>query len=96
MADAGRDVPLLEQRTSLTGYWWLWEAFHALTTCRMIGMSYGPIPWTAIQQYAEAERMTDEETYMLHAVIRSMDGRFLHYQDEKSKTQSSQAKRGRR
>lgn len=95
MADAGRDVPLLDQRASLVGYWWLWEAFHSLTTCRMIGMSYGPIPWTAVQHYAEAERMSNEETYMLHAVIRHMDAKFLAFQDEKSKNRPA-PKKGRR
>jgi len=33
--------------------WDLWEAYHHLATCRHIGMDYGPIPWTAIQVYAD-------------------------------------------
>jgi hypothetical protein len=36
----------------------------------------GPIPWTAVQQYAEAERMTRDETDMLHEVVRHMDSVF--------------------
>ena len=73
MRDAGMDVPTLDRRTSVTGLEWLWAAFYDLTSCRSIGMEAGPIPWTAIQHYAEAHRLDEEETYTLHAVVRHMD-----------------------
>lgn len=81
MHDAGRHVPAIDNRPSLTGYTWLWEAFSALTTCRSIGMSYGPIPWTAVQHYTEAQQMNVDETYLTHHVIRHMDNVYLKYQE---------------
>jgi len=65
-----------------------------LTTCRQIGMSAGPIPWTAVQQYAETDRLDDEETRMLHAVIRHMDNAWMGYHQDKQKHEmgKSQAK----
>jgi len=83
MADSGRSVPAIEQRPSLEGYEWLWQAFISLATCRQIGMTPGPIPWTAIQQYCAVHRLTDAEAYMLHNVIPYMDNVFLE-QLEKS------------
>jgi hypothetical protein len=85
MQDAGMEVPALERRQSITGYEWLWDAYWELDTCRQTGMSVGPIPWTAIQQYAEAEMLNADETYMLHTVIRSMDKKFKAYLDEQTK-----------
>ena len=68
----------------MTGFVWLWEAFNALSSCRAIGMSVGPIPWTAIQQYADVHGFTEDETYMLHNVVRHADDIFLKHVREKN------------
>lgn len=47
-------------------------------------MSVGPIPWTAIQKYVEAQDLRAEESYMLHGVIRHMDGVWMEYQHHKA------------
>jgi len=90
MAAAGLTVPALESKPSLTGYEWLYEAFVRLTTCRQIGMSQGPIPWTAIDQYATAEGLDEDERFMLFAVVRHMDTLFLDYSHQKQKQQQKQ------
>ena len=77
MLDAGRAVPALEDRPTATGFVWLWEAFIDLGTCRQVGMAAGPIPWTAIQRYAEVNRFGEDETWMLHGVVRHLDSLWL-------------------
>ena len=83
MAAAGMEVPALDNRPVTIGLNWLWEAFMDLTTCRPIGMGVGPIPWTAIQTYAESERLDPEETWTLHQVIRHMDQVYLEHTHRK-------------
>lgn len=85
MRDAGRRVPLLDSRPDIMGFEWLWEAFVALNSCRAAGMTVGEIPWTAVQRYAEVARMDEEETWMLHGVIRHMDMVFLKHHSEQHK-----------
>lgn len=84
MADEGLDVPAINQRPSLTGYEWLWQAFVNLSSCRQIGMAYGPIPWHLIQLYGVAHQLSQDELWELHVVIRKMDDIFLaHTHDKK-------------
>lgn len=82
--DAGMEVPALDIRPSVTGFQWLWEAFVELTSCRQMGMSVGPIPWTAIQKYAEAHQLTDGETWLLHGVVQHLDEIFITHHIEKT------------
>lgn len=93
MRDAGLDVPALSQRPQMTGFEWLWEAFMALTTCRPSqGMGgAAPIPWTAIQRYAEVEEFNEHERHMLHEVIRHMDNLLLDYYRNQAKAQQQHA-----
>lgn len=93
MHDAGMSVPAIDERPSLIGYVWLWEAFWDLTTCRPVGEVAGPIPWTAIQRYAEVEKLNADDAYALHQVVRHMDQAFLSYFEKK---RSAQQKRGRK
>ena len=83
MFDAGQHVPAIEQRPTITGYAWLWEAFIELNTCRQNGMSVGTIPWTAVQHYAEVLKFNEEETWMLHDVIRYLDDLFIKHHTQK-------------
>lgn len=77
-------MPAIRNRPSITGYEWLWEAYLDLSTCRAIGMGAGPIPWTAVQRYAEVDQLGTEETRMLHGVIRHMDDVWLKHYNEKA------------
>ena len=76
-------VPALENRPSIVGFEWLWEAFIELSTCRQIGMALGKIPWTAMREYVEAHGYCGEEAYVLRAVVRHLDELFLKSQEEK-------------
>ena len=81
----GLEVPALDNRPDVYGLTWLLKAFWDLHTCRSFGMVAGPIPWTAIEQYATSEDFLFWEKEMLHEVIRHMDGRWLEYQTELAK-----------
>jgi len=52
-----------------------WSAFHALSSCRNFGMSVGPIPWTAIAEYAGFHNVFDFEEF--EEIIRRMDSYYL-------------------
>ncbi|MFN2199972.1 MAG: hypothetical protein ACK2UO_02140 [Caldilineaceae bacterium] len=88
MAAAGMIVPAIESRPSLVGFGWLWEAYQALSTCRAIGMSVGPIPWSAVQLYADAHRLSEEEAWLLHRVVRHMDEVYLDHVHSKAKAKA--------
>lgn len=79
------DVPAIRDRPSLIGDEWLWDGFLALNTCRPVGFGPGPIPWTAIDAYANAEKFDEHERWVFFAVIRHMDGVWLQHVAEKEK-----------
>lgn len=91
MRDAGKDVPALDNRPSLVGYEWLWEAFWDLSTCRQIGMAAGPIPWTARQFYADTEKLGEHDAYLFHEVMKHMDSCW-HEWHEANRTKAPKAK----
>jgi len=78
-------VPALEGRPNTTGFEWLWEAFVVLSSCRQSGMGIGPIPWTAIQRYAEVHGFDEEETWLVHGVTRHLDDIFIRHHNEKQR-----------
>lgn len=56
---------------------WIWIAYRALETCRSIGMAWGPIPWTAIDRYAERYGIHGDTFERLNFWIRMMDAASL-------------------
>lgn len=69
----------------LTGLELFFEAFIELNTCRMVGWGPGPIPFTAIADYAAFLGLTVEETEDLFYHVRKMDEAFLKWNARKSK-----------
>lgn len=61
------------------------EAFSRLSTCRQIGMGVGPIPWTAIVQYAALQELDQWHADMLIWCIEAMDAAYLNWSAERSK-----------
>ena len=59
-------------------------AFFDLTTCRAQGWSQGPIPWTAIDRYAEANGFLGEQRVDLFHHVRAMDAGYLAWARERS------------
>jgi hypothetical protein len=86
--DKIKNKPLL-----LTGLQFFYNAFWELTTCRALGMAEGPIPWTAIYQYAAAHGIRDsDEIDYLSAVVKRMDIAYLDYRHKKGKTGTNEKK----
>lgn len=57
-----------------------WEAFNHLSSCR--GASFGglmPIPWLAIDAYAKARGLDEEQAELLEIFIRRLDEEFLKF-----------------
>jgi hypothetical protein len=65
-AAAGRKVGLLSERPGLD-HWqaFAWRAFNELHSCRSYGFGGvpGPIPWTAIRQWASEHGVTDPDEF---------------------------------
>ena len=57
----------------LTG---VWAAFGELHTCRGIGMEAGPIPWTAIDRYAERHGIEGDDFEEFLILVRAMDDEY--------------------
>lgn len=53
----------------------VWSAFWELNSCRQAGMQLGPIPWTAIDRWAESEGLADRERF--RRLIRALDIEFV-------------------
>lgn len=77
--DAIKDAPDL-----LKGLDLYYDAFFELGTCR--GGMGGPIPWTAMRQYAESVGIEDGEDFdMFVYLIRVMDNEWSMFNEEKNK-----------
>jgi hypothetical protein len=51
-------------------------------------MGPGPIPWTAIAEYARIEEFSRDQTYALHRHVEQMDGAYLSWCDAKIKRET--------
>lgn len=64
------------------------SAFWALSTCRQMGFSPGPIPWNHVHAYAEFAGLDRENGFAFSEVMRAMDNAWLDYQaEEQSKAE---------
>lgn len=61
------------------------EAWMQMDSCRQVGMSIGPIPWTAIEQYAKAMDLDDQQTARMHRLLRAMDRVYLDWVNKRKK-----------
>lgn len=58
-------------------------AFFDLTSCRSLGMGLGPIPWTAVNQYARAYGYSEEQEEDLQFYISRMDHAYMEWAAKK-------------
>lgn len=63
----------------------VFAAFNELSTCRNIGLAVGPIPWTAIRQYAEFMGLDDLQFENFNFLIRSMDRAYMEWNTARAK-----------
>lgn len=88
-------VPALENKPSSIGYGWYWGSYIDLSSCRQLGMSAGPIPWTAIEQYAREQGLSTGEKYVFHRVIRGVDNKWLKLLKDEQDKRMQQSKSDR-
>ncbi len=60
-----------------------YEAFLELGSTRSIGMDLGPIPWTAIDRYAQRHGYEGDDFEYLVQMVRALDEAFLKYTRDK-------------
>jgi hypothetical protein len=74
---AFRDGPVLDDGYQANIY----VAFWALSSCRALGMSVGPIPWVAIDAYARKHEFDcDSQSYDAFVfLIQDMDSVFMKH-----------------
>jgi len=70
-----REAPSLFQGLEL-----YYDAFLELSSCRFTGFALGPIPWTAMRDYAEAFELDEEQKDDLFYFVRAMDVAYLEHQ----------------
>lgn len=56
-----------------------YDAFWELGSCRAFGWSMGPIPWVAINDYAETFDFDGEQREALFHYVRVMDQAYLNF-----------------
>lgn len=76
--DRIKNAPIL-----LPGLQFYYQAFLDLSTCRSLGMAEGPIPWDAINIYAERHVLVEDDYDRFFTLIRAMDVAYLDYRDKK-------------
>ena len=82
--------PLLEM-PDLGSLCWLYTAFLDLSSCRSMGVAIGPIPWTAIQAYANEWDLVEYPRALLFSAIRCADDMVVSYYANKSKEAGNQS-----
>jgi hypothetical protein len=70
---------------NIAGFEYYLESFKELNSTRLMGMSVGPIPFTAILEYFKVYPCDDFEEF--NYIIRRMDDAFLNQQSGKQRTE---------
>ncbi len=95
-AKAGqRQLPksIKEAPELLTGLELYWNGFWDLLGCRQMGFgAFGPIPWTAVRHYCEANDLSEDQTEDMHHHITKM-GAALATHNEKEQDRQNKRKK---
>lgn len=62
-----------------------YKAFQELNSCRQFGFGEGPIPWSAMSDWAYAHGLDEEQREDMFYLVRQLDLEFLKYMAEKRK-----------
>ncbi len=94
----GQPVPSMIQNapTLHDGLALYFNAFIELGSCRSIGFGVGPIPWTAMREYARWMRMDRQDAADFFWIMQKMDEAYLKFQKEKSDQEAASKAKGRK
>lgn len=76
-----KNAPQVDERLTL-----FWVAFHELGSTRSFGFSVGPIPWTAIKQWADEYDLDADLREDLFYYIAVLDEEYLKHHAQSDKT----------
>lgn len=63
------------------------DAFYDLNSCRPVGWGISPIPWTAIDQWAQRNALKGEQRELFEYCIREADKALIeHWEANREKT----------
>ena len=65
--------------------WFYIRSYFKLATCKGVGMSMGPIPWTAIHEFVDRIGFDQEMRGVFERVIWSLDNEWQDWSDRESK-----------
>jgi len=71
------------------------RAFWELSSCRAFGMSIGPIPWTAVVEYAERKGLDSTMILVFEVVMRELDEAYLTDLRENQRQREAKVNRNR-
>lgn len=86
LLERGRPLPgwYLDEPDLLPGDFLFIRAFFALSTCRAVGMGAGPIPWTAITEYADRLGLSWAMRRLFEDVMASLDETYMDWMEQQS------------
>lgn len=68
-------------------------AFQELNSCRALGMTIGPIPWTAVKTYCDEHGIVSDLREDVFYYITQMDEAYLSYVSKTSDDKNSKSNR---
>jgi len=82
-----------DKEPDIAPFIFLVDSYKELSTCRTSGMSPGPIPFTAIVEYAKIYNVEDFDDFLYY--IRIMDNIVLEKSNGEGSKESSNSSKGR-
>ena len=73
----------------------IWRAFWELSTDRDFGMAEGPIPWTAMNDYAHRYDIWGDEFDRFVLLIKALDSVYIEKRGRQQKHKMKKASKGR-
>jgi hypothetical protein len=55
------------------------QAFFELSTSRMVGVDYGPIPWVVINEYCNSLEIVEDQRDDVFYHVRALDSTYLEF-----------------
>lgn len=86
---------ILNKPTLLPGLDFIWRAFWELSTDRNYGMSEGPIPWTAMNQWAMRYGIHGDEFNRFVILIKNVDMVYIEKRGADQKRKMNKNKGGK-
>ena len=83
---------ILNAPTLLPGLALYYNAFHDLSSCRTLGMTLGPIPWTAINDYCYHADITGEQRDDMFHHVMALDDEYRAFVEKQSEARQKKSR----